>query len=59
MAQLLPAPENWAYLEFHPDALLRMEATDEGVYELVALADPNASETDPGRKLTAATREII
>ncbi|KAL8968464.1 MAG: hypothetical protein Q9183_002448 [Haloplaca sp. 2 TL-2023] len=37
--QLVPRPEDWSYMEFHPDAKLSLEPFDDNVFELVLYAD--------------------
>ena len=38
--QLVPRPEDWSYMEFHPDTKLEFRPSDDDAYELVLLADP-------------------
>ncbi|KAL8793203.1 MAG: hypothetical protein Q9195_004233 [Heterodermia aff. obscurata] len=38
--QLVPRPEDWSYMEFHPDTKLELLPSDDDAYELVLLADP-------------------
>ena len=37
--QLVPRPEDWSYMEFHPDAKLSLQPFDDNVFELVLYAD--------------------
>lgn len=37
--QLVPRPEDWAYMEFHPDTKLQFQPSDDDAFELVIFAD--------------------
>ena len=37
--QLVPRPETWSYMEFHPHAKLEFQRADDGAFELVVFAD--------------------
>ena len=37
--QLVPLPEDWSYMQFHPQAHVRFEPSEDDTFELVLLAD--------------------
>ena len=39
--QLMPQKENWSYMEWHPQAKIRMEPSEDESFELVLLNDPD------------------
>ena len=38
--QLVPRPEDWSYMEFHPNTKLKFQPSDDDAFELVVIADP-------------------
>ena len=43
--QLLPAPEDWSYMQFHPYAKLEFRPVDDGAFELLVLADESTRDS--------------
>ena len=43
--QLFPKPEDWSYMEFHPDTKLDFQRFDEEIFELIVLADTETQQS--------------
>jgi thioester reductase-like protein len=43
--QLVPLPEDWSYMVFHPNEQFELQPTEEGAFELVLLTDKGVEHT--------------
>lgn len=43
--QLVPQPEDWSYMEFHPNTRLELRPSDDDAFELVVFADAMTKES--------------
>ncbi|KAE9367390.1 putative NRPS-like enzyme [Stipitochalara longipes BDJ] len=45
--QLIPLPEDWSYIQFHPNEPLELQPAGDGMFELVVFADKDLERTSP------------